>query len=185
MKLIHALPAAALALTTLATPWARAQTQAPGLWEHRFAMKSQDGQMEAAMAQMQKELASMPPEQRKQMDAMMAGRGVKMGPQGTTTKFCLSKEQAARAAEPHMGSDCTRQDVIRSGNTVKYRFECSKPQPMKGEGEMTFVSDKAYRGTSTITSQAPGQTRPMSMEMSGQWLSADCGDIRPMTMPAK
>ena len=43
---------AALALAALS---ALAQTQAPGLWEHTFKMKSADGKMEAAMAQMQKQ----------------------------------------------------------------------------------------------------------------------------------
>ena len=183
MKFPHALPAAALVLTMLAAPWARAQIQAPGLWEH--TMKSQDGQMEAAMAQMQKQMESMPPEQRKRIEEMMASRGVKTGAQGTTAKFCLSKEQAAKGAEPHMSGDCSRQDLTRSGNTIKYSFECSKPRPMKGEGEMTFASDKAYSGRSTVSSQVNGQPRQMSMEMSGKWLSADCGDIKPMTMPAK
>ncbi len=164
---------------------AQAQTQAPGLWEHTFATKSADGQMEAAMAQMQKQMEAMPPERRKKIEEMMASRGVKTGPQGTTAKFCLSREQAAKPAEPHLSGDCSRQDVTRRGNTMSFRFECSRPQPMKGEGEMTFVSDKAYRGKSTVTSQVNGQPRQMSMEMSGKWLSADCGDIKPMAMPAK
>ena len=185
MKSIHALPAVALALTMLAVPCACAQTQAPGLWEHRFAMKSQDGQVEAAMALMRQQMEAMPPEQRQKLEEMMASRGVKMGPQGTTAKVCLSKEQAAKGAEPPMSGDCSRQDLTRSGNTMKYRFECSKPQPMTGEGEVTFVSDKAYNGKATVTSQLNGQPRQMSMEMSGKWLSADCGDIKPMTMPAK
>jgi uncharacterized membrane protein YkoI len=185
MKPKLALSAAALALSALTAVHADAQTQAPGLWEHTFAMKSQDGQMDEAMAQMHKQMEAMPPEQRKKIEEMMASRGVKMGAQGTAAKFCLSKEQAAKGAEPRLSGDCSRQDLTRSGNTMRYSFECSKPQPMKGEGEMTFVSDKAYTGKSTVTSQVNGQPRQMSMEMSGKWLSADCGDIKPMTMPAK
>ena len=183
MKPIHALPAAALMLTLLALPCARAQTQAPGLWEQ--TMKSQDGQMEAAAAQMRQQMDAMPPEQRKKIEEMMASRGVQMGAQGTTAKFCLSKEQAAKGAEPHMGGECSRQNLTRNGNTIKFSFECSKPRPMKGEGEMTFASDKAYSGRSTVSSQVNGQARQMSMEMSGKWLSADCGDVKPVTMPAR
>ncbi|HJQ63709.1 MAG TPA: DUF3617 domain-containing protein, partial [Burkholderiales bacterium] len=39
----------------------------PGLWEHSFTMKSQSGQMEQSRKDMQQQMASMPPEQRKMM----------------------------------------------------------------------------------------------------------------------
>ena len=178
----HALSAAVLALTCSA---AGAQTQAPGLWEQSMTMKSQGGEMEKAMADMQKQMAAMPPEQRQQMEQMMASRGVAMGAQGTTVKVCISKEQAARPAEPRLNGNCTQTDVQRSGNTVKFRFECSKPQASKGEGEWTFVNDKAYTGKTTMQAEAGGKPQQMSMDMSGKWLAADCGDVKPRAMPAK
>ena len=182
MKSTHAGLAAALALTV---PCASAQTQALGLWEHSIGMKSQGGEMEKAMAEMHKQMAAMPPEKRQQMEQMMASRGMTMGAEGTRVKVCVSKEQAARPVEPRMNPDCTRQDVQRSGNTMKFRFECSKPRTSSGEGELTFLSDKAYAGKTTVTTQVRGQPQQMNMEMSGQWLSADCGDIQPSAMPAR
>lgn len=67
------------------------QKMRPGLWEHSMSMKSQSGQLEAAMAQAQKAMASMPPAQRKQMEQMMAaqGIGISSGPQGQTIKVCI------------------------------------------------------------------------------------------------
>ena len=182
MKLKHVLPAATLTLCALC---AHAQTQVPGLWEHSFSMKSQGGEMEKAMAEMEKQMAAMPPEQRKQMEQMMASRGVGMGAQGTTVKVCLTKEDVARQSEPKFREGCTQQVVQRTGNTMKVKFECSKPQPLSGEGEMTFVSDKAYTGKSTVTTQADGKPRQMTMEMSGKWLAADCGDIKPRPASTK
>lgn len=182
MKSTHALLAATMMLSAAC---AGAQTQAPGLWEHTFKMTSPGGEMEKAQAQMQAQLAAMPPEKRQQVEEMMASRGVTMGAQGTVTKVCVSKEQAAKPAEPHMPGVCSRQDVTRSGNKMKYRFECSKPRPMKGEGEMTFVSDKAWSGKSTVTTQMKGQPQQMAMALSGKWLAADCGDVKPFVMPAK
>ncbi|MEP7103013.1 MAG: DUF3617 domain-containing protein [Burkholderiales bacterium] len=182
MKSKHALLAATMMLSAVC---AHAQTQAPGLWEHTFKMSSPGGEMEKAQAQMQAQLAAMPPEKRKQIEEMMKSRGVTMGAQGTVTKVCVSKEQAARPAEPRMNADCSRQDVTRSGNTMKYKFECTQPRPMTGEGEMSFVSDKAYSGKSTVTTQVKGQPQQMTMEMSGKWLSADCGEVKPFVMPAK
>jgi hypothetical protein len=134
---------------------------------------------------MEKQLAAMPPDQRKQMEAMMAGRGGKMGASGRSTKVCLTKEQAERPPEARMNQgECTQKDVQRSGNTIKYKFECTKP-PSSGEGELTFSSDKAYSGRSTVTSQVAGKPQQMTMEMQGKWLATDCGDVKPRPTPAK
>jgi hypothetical protein len=178
-------PALLAAMLMFMASAAHAQTQAPGLWEHRFAMKSQDGQVEAALALAQQQLAAMPPEQRQKLEAMLAGRGIKVDAQATSAQFCLTKEQAAKPPEPRLTGDCARQELTRNGDTMKYRFECTKPQPVQGEGEVTFLGDKAYRGTSTVTSQLAGQPRRMNLEMTGRWLSADCGDVKPLALPAQ
>ena len=180
-------PAALLAATLLlGAACAHAQTQAPGLWEHTFKLTSQGGEMEKAQAQMQAQLAAMPPEQRQKIEAMMKGRGVTMGAQGTTAKFCLSKEQAARPAEPQMTGDCKQTDMTRSGNTMRYKFACTTPQRVSGEGQVTYAGDKAYTGQSTMTTQVNGQSQQMGMDMTGKWLGADCGDIKPIgALPGK
>ena len=182
MQVKHVLSVAAVALVCLG---AHAQTQVPGLWEHSFSVKSDDERMDKAMAEMQKQLASMPPEQRKQMEAAMASRGVKMGAGGSSVKVCLTKEQAEKPPEARMGrGDCTQKDVRRSGNTMKFKFECTKP-PSSGEGEMTFISDKAYSGKSVVNTQVAGKPQQMTIEMQGKWLASDCGDVKPRTSPAK
>jgi hypothetical protein len=180
MNFKHVLFAAVLAFSALA---AAAQTQAPGLWEHTMNVKSQDGQAERAMAEMQKQLAAMPPERRKQMEQAMATRNVTMDARGTTAKVCVTKEEAARAFEPKMPGDCVRKDVQRSGNTMKFKYECTKPRPSSGEGEMTFASDKAYSGKTLVMTEVAGKPQQMTMEMSGKWLSSDCGDVKPRSMP--
>lgn len=182
MKLRPTLFAAALCLGSLPVT---AQTQLPGLWEHSFNMKSQDGETEKAMAEMQQQMAAMPPEQRKQIEQMMASRGISMGAQGTTVKVCVSKEDAARKAAPQFREGCTQQVLQRTASGMKVKFECTQPQPMSGEGEMTFISDKAYTGKSTLTSQVAGKPQQMNMEMAGKWLAADCGSVKPRPVPAK
>ena len=182
MKLPPALLAAALAL---AVPMAHAQTQAAGLWEHSFTLKSQGGELEKAMADMQKQFAAMPPEQRQQIEQLMARRGVNIGAQATTVKACTSKDEASRPADPKLAGDCTQQAVQRSGNTMKFRFECTKPQRTSGEGEVTFTGDKAYTGRSTLTTEVNGKAQQVHTETAGKWLSADCGDVKPRALPAK
>ena len=69
MRLRLILAAAPLLVTALS---ASAQNMKPGLWEHSFTMKSQSGKMEQGMAELQKQIAAMPPEKRKPMDAVLA-----------------------------------------------------------------------------------------------------------------
>ncbi len=181
-KLICTLFAATLSLVC---QQAAAQTQAPGLWEHSFKMKSLDADADKAMANMHQQMAAMPPEQSKKIEQMMAIRGMSTGEQGTVVKACVTKEQAARKAEPKFREGCAQQVLQRTANSMKVKFECTQPRPMSGEGEMNFPSDKAYTGKSTITSQANGKAMQMTIEMAGTWLGADCGDVKPRLDPAK
>jgi hypothetical protein len=183
MKVLSAACAVALSVACLA---AAAQTRAPGLWEHSVTFKTQSGEMEKAMAEMQKQLAALPPEQRKQMEQAMAGRGVGMGPKGNTFQVCVTKEEAARQALPKMGEgDCTQDVVQRSGYTLKTKWQCTGKNPSSGEGEITFQSDKAYTGKAVMTTTMHGKPETMNVDQSGRWLAADCGAIKPRAPAGK
>lgn len=162
-----------------------AQAQLPGLWEHTIKMTSADGATDAATSHMEQRLAAMPPERRKQMEAAMARSGIHPGEGGSTVKVCITKEEAARPMEERMRNvraQCTHKDVQHSGNTWKFKFDCTAP-PSSGEGEMTYISDKAYAGKSVVTATRAGKTSQTTVEMSGKWLAADCGDVKPMKAP--
>ena len=173
--------AAFVAVLVCGSVAAAAQTQAPGLWEHTVAMKPGNPDIDNAMALLQKRLASMTPEQRQQIEAVMAHNGMKLGAAGTTMQVCITKEEASKPPEARMhNADCKPADVQRSGNRMSYRFECTKG---KGEGEMTFISDKAYTGHVTVDSEASGKPQHIVMDMSGKWLASDCGDVKPRAVP--
>ncbi len=165
----------------------QAQKAAPGLWEHTMTMKTQSGQMEAAMAQMQQQLSKLTPEQRKQMETMMAGRGgagMSMGPgKPIIVKVCLTPEQAARDEIPQSQGNCQRLSHERSGNTVKFKFSCTGQQPSTGSGEFTFISDKQHQGRMLIETTMRGQPERIETEQAGRWLGADCGDVKPRAAP--
>lgn len=165
---------------------AQAQKLAPGLWEHSMTMKSSDPRMNEGMARMQKELAGMPPEQRKQMEAMMAAQGMNMGMAAgaggpaIVAKVCLTPEQAARdEMPPPSEGDCKQTVVQRSGNTLRMKFTCTGKDLAKGEGEYTLESPKAHRGRTVIDAQEGGKTVRMEMNHTGRWLAADCGAVKP------
>lgn len=174
--------ASALLLSGLAaaTGAAHAQKLAPGLWEHSVTMNTRTGRMEAAMAQMQKQLAAMPPAQRKQAEAIMAQQGMSMGGPGkpSTLRFCLTPEQAANDQIPQE-KDCKQQSLQRSGNVITFKFACAGNPPSRGEGEYTLLSDKAHKGRVTIDTVADGKPERLQMEQSARWLGADCGTVKP------
>ncbi|MBL8306990.1 MAG: DUF3617 domain-containing protein [Rubrivivax sp.] len=185
-KLQEALAAMLLTLPGLAA----AQKAAPGLWEYSATMKAQGAQVDAAMARMQERMARMPPEQRQQMEQMMAARGMAIGPGGPAglatgaqpivVKTCITPEQAARDEVAHQDANCRQLSQERVGRTLKFKFVCTGERESRGEGEYTFESDKAAKGRVTVDSVSK-KGEPMHMEMThtARWLAADCGDIKP------
>lgn len=164
-----------------------AQSLKPGLWE--TSNKIQMGAaMDKEMAQMQQQMASMPPEQRKMMTDMMAKQGVGMGagaaPGTTSVRICMTKEMAERNEIPAGQGDCKSTVSPRSGNTMKFSFRCVNP-PSSGEGEISFLSPEAYTTKMTVSTTTQGKPEKMSMEGSSKWLSADCGAVKPMSATKK
>lgn len=178
-------PLAILAFLVTVSTYSFAQSTAPGLWQIENKMGG-NPEIERAMAQMQAQLAAMPPAQRKQMEAMMGKSGVSMGSGGAiAAKVCITPEMAARQQLPtQTKGDCTSKIVSRSGNTMKISLACTNP-PSSGEGTYTFESDKAYTMKMTIKSQAAGKVQDVTMDAKGQWLSADCGAVKPINLPTK
>jgi hypothetical protein len=177
MKLQY-LAAASLAAFAAA---ASAQTLKPGLWEINNKMGGSP-QMDQSMAQMQQQLASMPPEQRKMMEDMMAKQGVKLGAGGPgggmSVRMCMTREMVERNELPAQQGDCKTTSQSRSGNTMKFAVACSNP-PSTGEGQVTFSSPEAYSMKMVVNTQAGGKPEKVTMEGGGKWLGSDCGNIKP------
>lgn len=181
--------AAVLALSTAVMAPASAQEKMrPGLWEHSVKMKTQSGQMEAALAQAQQAMASMPPAQRKQMEQMMAAQGLELGsgPQGqTTVKVCITPEQAALDQMPQQ-EGCTQKMQRLDASTMKVSFSCKAEPgeaPTSGEGTVKLAGPTAYTGNFKIKTSQGGKPEQIDMAQTGRWLSSDCGAIKPAPTP--
>ncbi|RZJ04460.1 MAG: DUF3617 family protein, partial [Rubrivivax sp.] len=111
---------ATLLLAGLAVGVSQAQTMKPGLWEFKQTPQL-DPARQAQMAQAQKAMESVPPEQRKMVEQMMTKNGVSMNMAGgvITIKTCVTKEQAERNMAPVNQSGKCTQDVKRSDNTIQ------------------------------------------------------------------
>src|SRR5690606_564456 len=138
------------------------------------------------MAELHKQMAQMPPAQRKQMEAALAQSGVKMAPGaggGMAVQMCMTQEMVSRDDVP-MQEGCKTTRNQRSGKTQKFAFSCSNP-PSSGEGEVTYDGPEAYSSRMTVRATQGGQTQTTTMETRGKWLKADCGSVKPMAMPKK
>lgn len=171
--------AAVLLGTALLPLSAAAQKSEPGLWEYRIALKSGSGRMEGAMAQMQQELAKMPPEQRKMMEQMMASQGMGMAGGANTVRLCISKEQAARDEMPTGDDKCRQTSLTRSGNALRFAFVCEGNPPTKGEGSFTFQGGRAFSGQTVVDTVVEGKPERIESQIQARWLGADCGGIQP------
>lgn len=174
-----------LALATLASG-VHGQTMKPGLWE-MTTKTSGSPEMDKAMAEAQKQMAAMSPEQRKMMQDMMAKQGVSMATNASgamSVKVCLTKEMAENHDIAPQQGDCKTTTGARTGNSMKMSFVCTKP-PSSGEGEVTFSGPEAYTSRMTVTSTAGGKSEKMTLESQGKWLGAECGAVKPMVRAKK
>ena len=165
---------------------ASAQTLKPGLWELQHKAGA-NPDIDKAMADMREQMAQMPPEQRKQMEAMMASRGMQMTPDaggGMAMRMCLTREMVERNEITDKRGDCTTTQQQRSGNTLRMAFSCTNP-PSKGETQVTFSGPEAYSSRTTVTTTTDGKPETMTVEGTGKWLGADCGNVKPMQAPKK
>ncbi|MFP5324494.1 MAG: DUF3617 domain-containing protein [Gammaproteobacteria bacterium] len=172
-----------LGLMALLSSVAHAQSTKPGLWEINQKVGG-NPEMDKAMAEMQQQLASLPPAQRKQMEQMMAAQGVKLGQGGgMSVQVCVTPEMAAQQEVPvQKEGDCTTKVQSRSGNTMKVAFSCKNP-PSSGEGTYVFRGDTGYDMKMLVKTTEGGKPVTTTMEGTGRWLGADCGKVKPITLP--
>ncbi|MBL8378730.1 MAG: DUF3617 domain-containing protein [Burkholderiales bacterium] len=171
-----------MATAALACGVASAQNIKPGLWEMTQSMHGQSGGKDigAAQAQAQRELAALPPEQRKMVEAMMAKQGMSMSAGGNTMRVCISKEMAERGQPPAgQGSDCKMEWSPRQGNTISTRFTCTNP-PSSGEGTIVFSGSESYAMNMKVTQMRSGKPETMTMQSTSKWVGADCGNLKPL-----
>lgn len=156
-----------------------AQTMKPGLWE----MKQQpqlDAKRQAQMDQAQKQLATLPAEQRAMLEQMMAKNGLKVDIAGgsITLKACVSKEQAENNKPPISDKGSCTSSSTRSGNVIHARFSCSNPAS-EGESDVTLTGSDSFSTQTRVTTQRDGRSETINVSGSGRWLGSDCGGLQP------
>ncbi len=149
-----------------------------GVWESTTTIKTQSGQMEKAMAQMEQQLASLPPEQRKMMEQNMASYGVAKTAKPNTYRICITPENAQRSyLPPSQGEQCSYKILKQTPKTLHFSYLCKGSHSSSGEGEYTFIGDTSYTGKLTSKTTVEGRTETIQMNISGKWISNDCKEL--------
>jgi len=157
----------------------------PGLWETHILKMTANGQdmlpaMKAAQEQMRQRMASLPPEQRKQMEASM---GVDGDP--TVQRMCVSAEMAENAGQAMLPKQanvpgCAEPKVSRSGNRVTFETSCkTNGGTVATKGESVIDGDQITAKAEVVTTMA-GATHTMESETEMKFIDSDCGDLKPM-----
>jgi hypothetical protein len=159
----------------------------PGLWELRATKQIMDGQdmtaqMAGAQAEMQKMMANMSPQQRKQMEATM---GKHASPAAGVHRICVSPEMAARD-KPMMPDDkCEPAKTSRSGNKISFEFNCAtEGRTMAGKGE-SIVSGDAISSKMDMTMTDARGRHTMQSESQMKFLGSDCQGLKPADQIAR
>ena len=163
----------------------QAQTMKPGLWEFKQTPQL-DPARQAQLAQAQKAMDGMPPEQRAMIDQMMAKNGVNVSMAGgvITVKACVTKEQAERNQLPAPQQGNCTQESKRSGSVIQTHFVCTDPAS-EGDATITMRGNHGFTNDVTVRTQRQGKTETAKVNGEGRWLAADCGDVQPMKSQAK
>jgi hypothetical protein len=177
---VRCIAVASLALATTAYAQDTPKIE-PGLWEVAFTLKSDNGQVEAAVQQARRQLAALPPAQRQAAEQMMRARGIKLGDDVNTARTCITPEDAARGEIPQQpGARCTQQIIDRSSSTLRVKFSCESSPPASGEGTITFQNPTTYTSQALVDTVVAGTPQRIRVDQTGRWLAADCGEIRPL-----
>jgi hypothetical protein len=168
--------AAALSLAAVVSAQSPLLDVKLGLWE--ITMKTNMGG--AAAAQMPKmsdeDLAKLPPATRAQIEnAMKAASGAPM-----TIKQCMTKEKLeknALGAQQRANQNCTQTVTKNTKTVMEANVVCTNPAST-GSVHMEATSTTSYQGTVHSKSTERGREMEVTMEMSGKWVGADCGDVK-------
>jgi hypothetical protein len=168
----------------------------PGLWEITGKIQGANnlpaqGQGSAGMtpemlANMQAQIAALPPERRKSMEiAIEAMKNMSVTKDGNAAmKVCVTKEMIETQQFLNQDGKCAHVKSPLVGSTQKFTFKCTDPVST-GEGVVKYQGDTSYSGVLNVKSNQNGKPVEFSVENTGKFLEANCGSVKPMPIVTK
>jgi hypothetical protein len=171
MKFLVQLTAAALLFNTQPT---QAVEMLPGLWEFSSDDVVVDGMQMPGVAEMLQQMKSLPADQKKMMEDMLAAQGVELGASGV--RMCLSEAQVKSRELPFQDDpECTQEITEQTDSVWKFSFDCPDA---KGQGQTRLISERELISTIESDYRVGNQQGSSRMQSRGKWLSEDCGTLK-------
>jgi len=123
-------------------------------------------------------LAKMPPEQRERMEAMFKQR---LGqPVVRTNQTCMTQDKLAKAPFAEEKEACQRTIVSSTSKSFEMHQDCTEKNGYQTSADAKYevVGDNAMKGSIKVKATHDGHTTNMNIDLSGKWLSADCGNVK-------
>jgi hypothetical protein len=172
-----------LAVTLFA--WAQSGRK-PGLWEVTVSM-TMGGRQMPQMPQLPPDV-QLPPGMK--MPQMASGGGSPFG--AYTTQVCVTQEMIDKfggptVTLPNRNADCKLTDISIKANSMTATMVCTGNLNATGEVESTWTDASATHTSVHLKGSMQMGPNSMPLEMTMQstsvYKSADCGSVKPMTMP--
>jgi hypothetical protein len=97
-----------------------------------------------------------------------------------TVKQCMTKEKLEKNAfgSPQRGNqNCTNTVTKNTKTVMEANVVCTSP-PSTGSVHIEATSSTSYTGHVVSKSTQRGKEMEVTMDMTGKWLGADCGDVK-------
>ncbi|MEM8511465.1 hypothetical protein RCH14_000756 [Massilia sp. MP_M2] len=157
--------------------FAQQPTIKPGLWQIDMSLsdKAAGNPLGGYVELMKSQMASMTPEQRAQIDNMLAASGTELKGDGLRTRQCITQQNINDFdLFGKKGADsCTKKMTPIAGG-MNVNMVCTQPR-MKVDAVLRADSETAYRFESVATVPGPGgQEISQKSSGTGRWLGSDC-----------
>jgi hypothetical protein len=176
----------ALLLLPLAAFAADKINMRPGLWESTTTVQSQGAPPISAeqKAMMDQRMASLSPDMRARIEAAQK-KGKANSAQPHVHKSCVTKEDLDKPLTWGDGKDdgkCTKTVLKSTSMEQEIRVECASDKyKSSGTFHVILSNPETYSGTmvSTITPAGGSTSMTSTTKITGKWLGASCGDVKP------
>lgn len=150
----------------------------PGLWKIDMTIEQEDGKGMNLSKQMQEAMDKIPEAQKKEMQKRM-GKMVN-APVMDPTKVCYTEEMLKdpkSVSKAQQKEKCDTNVLSQTKRQIVSTFECE--EGTKGKVKFNIKSNKSYQTKINVTNPEGEKTQ---MQYNGEFVSSDCGDVKPMTI---
>lgn len=131
-------------------------------------------------------MPQMPPEAM----AMMKQRGMSMPGMGApiVTQICMTQADVDFDVPPRNSNreeNCETHVISKTVSSMSADMVCSGRMQGTGHMQVSYASPEHYQGSYSFKGSMEGQPNAISSTFKGDWVKADCGNVKPFVRKAQ